>query len=464
MMGAAFRVFAVLFGVASSALAQEPPPPSPDALLADADQETRLTLQQRESLFGDWDGLRPWLRERGVGFELVHTAEWFWNTGGGLAEGDNYRADLSLVAELDTDVAGWWRHGDFFLHLQTQYGDGITEDYVGDFQVLSNIDAEDFAQVSEFWYKHRFLDDRLWIKLGKMDANVDFAYVDYGGEFINSSPGFSPTIPLVTYPDPDWGIIFGIEPVDWFSLNVGVFQGRPDGGRSLGNTLDNLHGPMVHIEPAFHYDISGRSGHLRFGFWWNGDTFERLAPEEESEPADAAALRALVAGVRADGLGPTFLAALTAEATALAVEELRPRFFDDTEDDGTHGYYIAWDQELFKERRDDPDDGQGVGVFLQYGRSDEDVIEAETYLGGGLQWTGAIPGRDADIFGLGVFHADFSDALDFEKGSETVFEFFYRAEITPWFSVKPDLQYIVHPGGRAVSDALAVGIRTELAY
>ncbi|MBW1888858.1 MAG: carbohydrate porin [Deltaproteobacteria bacterium] len=93
----------------------------------------------------------------------------------------------------------------FFLHLQEQHGQGITNEHVGDFQVLSNIDDDDFKQISEFWYKHTLLDDRLWIKLGKMEANADFAFVDNGTEFINSSPGFSPTIPLVTYPNQDWG-------------------------------------------------------------------------------------------------------------------------------------------------------------------------------------------------------------------------------------------------------------------
>lgn len=463
-MGAGRSVGAVVLWL-STAVAAEGPTDPDDTLLGDGERETRLTLTHRESLFGAWGGLRPWLRERGVEFELVHTAEWFWNTGGGLDQGNNYRADLSLIAELDTEAAGWWPNGEFFLHVQGQYGDGITEDFVGDFQVLSNIDDEDFFQLSELWYKHTLLDGRLWLKAGKIEANADFAFVDYGLEFLNSSPGFSPTIPLVTYPDPDWGIVLGIEPVHWFSMNVGVFQGRPDGSRSLGNTLDTLHGPMVQIEPVFHYDIAGRDGHLRLGFWWNGDNFERLGPEDEPERRDPAELRGLANDVRSGGLAPTFLAALADESAALLADELRLRFFgDDSEDDGTAGFYATWDQQLFNERPDDPDDAQGLGIFLQYGRSDEDVIEAETYFGGGLQWTGAIPGRDADIFGLGAFHVNFSDALDLEKDSETAIELFYRAEITPWISVKPDLQYIVHPGGNDVSDAFVVGLRVQLAF
>src|SRR5690606_26197673 len=115
------RLAAVLF-VLSAASAEAQTRPARDGLAANGDG--RLTLRDRESLFGDWGGLRPWLRARGVEFEFVHTGEWFGNTGGGLEEGSDYRGDLSLMVELDTERAGWWRDGEFFLHLQAQYGEG----------------------------------------------------------------------------------------------------------------------------------------------------------------------------------------------------------------------------------------------------------------------------------------------------------------------------------------------------
>jgi len=44
---------------------------------------------------------------------------------------------------------------------------------------------------------------------------------------------------------------------------------------------------------------------------------------------------------------------------------------------------------------------------------------------------------------------------------ETVFEFFYKAELTPRISLQPDLQYIVTPSG-IHRDALAVGVRFQV--
>lgn len=372
----------------------------------------------RDSLLGDWGGMRPFLEERGLTYELIYTAELFRNITGGQKTGGKYRGDISLYLELDTETAGWWDDGTFFMHLQEEHGYGITNGYVGDFQVLSNIDADDYKQISELWYLHRFWDDRLWIKLGKQEANADFAFVDFGGEFLHSSPGFSPTIPLATYPDQDWGVVVGVEPVEWFSMNVGVYQGRPNGGRSISHTLDNLYGPMILVEPAFHYQLGDRPGHFRMGGWWNGDRFDEF---DRNNPV--------------------------------------PGTFGES-----YGWYLTWDQEIWSEESGSEEDEQGIGVFVQYGFAPEDRSEANHYIGGGVQWIGAIPSRDEDILGLGVFHVIFSEEAGFAQDGETACELFYKIQATGWMSLKPELQYIANPGGVGNDDALALGLRCEIVF
>lgn len=44
---------------------------------------------------------------------------------------------------------------------------------------------------------------------------------------------------------------------------------------------------------------------------------------------------------------------------------------------------------------------------------------------------------------------------------ETVFELFYKAQITRWMSLQPDIQHIGSPSG-IHRDALAVGLRFRL--
>jgi porin len=367
----------------------------------------------------EWDP-RSRLEEHGLTFNLVYTAEGFRNIRGGKTTHDarEYRGDVSLFLELDTAAAGFWENGTFFAHIQNQHGNGITDKYVGDFQTLSNMDSDDFTQVSEFWYRHEFMDGVFWAKVGKQESNEDLAGVDYGGEFINSSAGFSPTIPLVTYPDPDWGAVVGYAPLDVFSINAGVYQGRPDGGASIRTTLDNLHGPMVMVEPALHYDVAERDGHFRVGGWWNGDRFDEL-DRNNSDPGTSGR---------------------------------------------SYGWYLTWDQDMWSEKTGEEEGEQGIGVFGQYGWAPEDRSEAVQYFGGGVQWTGAIPARDEDILGLGVFHVELSREAGFAEDDETAIEFFYKLQLCDFCSAKPDIQYIVNPGGTTADHSLAVGVRVEISF
>lgn len=367
-------------------------------------------LSERDHLSGDLGGMWDRLEERGVNLELVYTGEWFRNVTGGIDQGSDYRSDLSLMLELNTEKMGWWKNGDFFVHLQSQWGDNITDNFVGDKQVISNIDADDFSQLSEFWYQHTFLEDRLRVKIGKQEATADFCAPDYGAEFINSSPGFHPTIPIPSFPDQDLGIVVGITPVDWFTLDVGVHQGSPSGDRTVFNSAGDLRGPMVIVQPGFRYNIAGRAGEAHIGGWMHSKMEE----------------------------------------------------FQTGERNDSTGWYMCLDQEIWAENPDDEEDEQGLAAFFQYGWADEDVSEANHYLGGGVQWIGAIPTRDDDVVGLGVFNVEFSDQAGFAEDNETIVELFYKAQVFNWLSFKPDIQYVSNPGGTTNSDALAIGLRFEV--
>jgi hypothetical protein len=183
---------------------------------------------------GDWGGARPQLDERGVILDLSYTGEVFSNLHGGIdTEGaTEYRGNVDLTATLDTERLGLWCGGTIFFYLQNGHGEGITEEHVGDVQTISNLDAHDFTQISEYWVEQSLFGDQLRIVLGKQDANADFGALDYGGDFINSSFGVIPTVPMPTFPDPALGAVAFLEPADWMALGAGMYDGAPDGGSS----------------------------------------------------------------------------------------------------------------------------------------------------------------------------------------------------------------------------------------
>lgn len=424
------------------------------ALGAQAQEEETLNLREKLSL-------RGWEVEASYVFDAT------WNVSGGLDTGNGFRGDLSIGVEVDTETAGWWNNGTFGLTLQAEHGNGVSTEFSGDWQLLSGLDADDFAQVSQFSYRHDFLDGKLWLKGGKLDANEDFATTEYTGGFSTGSAALPPTIPMPTSPDQDLGLVLGFEPNEHFSLLAGVFQGNPDGSRSVGQALHSLRGPMVIIEPQLHYEIKGLPGTLRLGYWWNGEDYARLGQiEEEEEGFDALAARALFRSVAATGFGINYANALASFAAQEAATRITARILneDDGMKDHAQGIYGTWNQLLYKENRDDADDAQGLGVFLQGAWTDGDTQEVDRYFGGGLEWTGAIPGRDEDVIGLGVFHTYFAKAAGYEEDGETIAELYYRAQLRPWLALKPTVQYVVHPGGSSVDNALAFGFGGEISF
>ncbi len=366
---------------------------------------------------GDRRGGRTWLEDRGLTVWLDYYGEVFWNTRGGIRTTDRgeYEGLLDLAVAFSTARAGLWKGGSLFFLFQQKHGHGITDTDVGDFQVLSDMETPNFTQVSELWYRQTFLDDRIWLKIGKQDANEDFAGLVYGVEFINSSAGFSPTIPLGTYPDQDLGVLLGLAPMPLLSVNLGVYQGNPDGRRSLKGAFAGLEGPMLIVEPGLRYSVGEKPGDLGIGGWFNGSETDELDKDSPNETTVSEAW----------------------------------------------GWYLTWSQQFWSREPGGSDGESGIWVFGQYGWAPEDRSEAAHYLGGGVQFAGLIPDRREDAFGVGLFHVRFSGELDLPKSTETVIEFFYKWHLFGFLSLKPDLQYIINPGG-TYSDALAIGVRFGL--
>jgi porin len=366
---------------------------------------------------GDWNGARTRLEDRGLSLGLTYTGELFWNLRGGIqtSDGPVYEGLLDVYVEFSTEAAGLWKGGSLFFLFQNKHGEEISTEYVGAFQLVTDMEAPNFTQISQLWYRQSILDDRVWMKVGKQDANDDFAGLAYGLEFINPSVGFSPTIPLASYPDQDLGVVLGLVPMPLLSVNLGVYGGDPDGSRGLKGAFTGLEGPMVLVEPGLHYEIGGRPGDLGIGGWLNATNTEKLEK-----------------GAQDPGT--------VGEA---------------------YGWYLTWDQQLWSKQPGHGEDEKGIWIFGQYGWAPSDRSAANHYLGAGVQFAGLVPGREEDAFGVGLFHVWFTEELDLPKGTETAIEFFYKVQLLGFLYLKPDLQYIINPGG-VYPDALALGVRFGL--
>jgi porin len=382
-----------------------------------------VTASAEESSAGGTAGLidgrlfgHPFSRDCGISLEPVYYGEVFSNTRGGIStrNATRYEALLDLPLTLDFERMHVPLPGNFFLLAQNTHGRGLTEDFVGDTQVLSNIDSFDnIMQVSEYWWELGLFHDEVTVRLGKQDLNTEFLLMDLAEDFIQSSFGLSPSSAgLPTYPDPSMGAVVLGQLTPSLRLKLGIWDGLADGGGwgFSGNDVILLIGEL---ECKYSLSDGRLPGILDLGIAYNTDGNVSGVPF----PSE-------------------------------------------------WGYYIQLEQLIYRERPCEPDDAQGLGLFASYlprfGNDSVTISTLETIQDSfvaGVVYTGLIGGRDDDVVGAGVAWAGLNQG---GTNQETVIETFYKAQIKPWMSVQPDIQYIASPSG-IYRDALVVGMRFQLA-
>ncbi len=382
----------------------EEPEPS---LLDDADEPPELDD------VGGFSFLEALSKEDGgITVAPVYYGEVFTNARGGISTRDatQYQGLLDLPLLLDFEKLKLPVGGKFFLLAQNTSGRGLTDDFVGDTLVVSNIDSfRNIMQVGEYWWELGILDDDIIIRLGKQDLNTEFLFIDTASDFIQSTFGLSPSTAFPTYPDQSMGAVALLQLNDQFRLKAGVWDAFSSGGNWGFSNNDSV---MVITELEYNYAL-----------------------------ADGRLPGIVTVGAAYEGAGPV----------------------DGVEISAVHEYIFQWEQVVYAEEHADGS-RQGLAVFAGYYPRFPGERVTDTSIGdsvvAGLVYTGLIPQRDQDVMGFGVAWAELFQG---GTGQEAVFEWFYKARVTSRLTFQPDLQYILSPSG-IHPDALVVGARFEMSF
>ena len=171
--------------------------------------------------------------ESAVSIEPTYVGEVFTNTRGGISTNNStqYQGLINLAITFDMDALCAPLPGRFFLLAQNTHGRGLTEDFVGDTQVISNIDSfNNIAQVSEYWWEVGLLDGVLIFRLGKQDLNTEFLVMDLAGDFLNASFGISPSTGFSSYPNPSMAAVGLVQCAPDLKLKIGIWDALSSGG------------------------------------------------------------------------------------------------------------------------------------------------------------------------------------------------------------------------------------------
>ena len=435
-----------------------------NSLPAEADETSATNapkiIWERDTLTGDWGGLRGKLSDKGFDLGLNYTGEFLANTRGGLERAGFYQQLLKTLLDFDLEkMAGW--HGARFhassLWLWgTRNGDiaGLTGSAFSD---PSNISGYDTYRLYELWLEQGFLDGKFSVRGGQIALDEEFICSDYACVFINGAHGWpvfmSATIPDggEAYPVAGTGARLDFKPSEKWELLAAVVDGdvreqATDNKYGTHFGFDAHDGVLSIVEMIYRLNQkpgdTGLPGTYKLGGWYHSARFDDLRFDTKGVSLHSPASNGTPASHTGDG-----------------------------------GVYFNIDQMLWRKHTGSD---EGMAAYVRFAPwLPDDRNPLDFYAAGGLSFKGPLPGRGADIFAIGASYARVSDSRrvaqadanffgatsaplpDYELGVEAT----YQIALAPWWKLQPDFQYISHPGGSgAIADAVVVGVRTQISF
>ncbi len=362
-----------------------------------------------------------------IDIAVTYVADVLTNTRGGLKTGTAYLDDIRISATVDMDRALGLEGGTLLVSGRRFNSSDFNGRLGGEFQKISNIDTEPGTRLYEAWYQHAFAADRLTLKGGLYDLNSEFDVNTVGIVFLNSSHGIGTDFGQTGQNGPS---IFPVTSlagrIAWqdpsgLTLKAAVLDGIPGDPAFPNRTaikLANGDGALITAEIGYAWE----GGQVYLGGWNYTARFDDLI------------------------------------ATTPTGDALRRG--------GNRGGYGLLSSQLLQS-----DDGPTVEGFVRVGVAQPSINTVARYIGVGLTATGLIRSRRDDVAGISVASAHSGKPFQ-RAGSnagmpvtthETIIEATYRANLTPWLSLQPDLQYVIHPGfDPTLKNSVIVGLRFEI--
>jgi porin len=386
-------------------------------------------------LLGNMAGLRTVLGDYGITLGLNDSENLLGNLSGGVKQGATMQGVTTGIIDVDTAKAFGLRGGTFHISALQLHGQPLSGPYLDNLQGANGNEGEDATRLWELWYDQQFGAD-FDIKIGQQSIDNEFMGSSYSALFVNTMAGW-PLVPSddlygggPAYPLSSLGVRVEAEPTDNTTILAGVFDDNPGGGAfdddaqflDRNGALFNLNtGALFIAELQYVTKINGLDGSYKIGGWYDTGLF----PDQE---------------YGTDGLS---LANPASNG-------------DPVMHHGNYSLYGVVDQTVWKSGGP-----QSVNVFARIMGAPDDQNLIDFSLNTGVTMTAPLPGRDNDQAGIDIGIGNVSSRasnLDRDiavfsgspypiRGTETLIELTYQAQLTHWMIVQPDLQYVFNPGG-----------------
>ncbi|WKE65205.1 carbohydrate porin [Gallaecimonas kandeliae] len=379
-------------------------------------------------LFGDWGGSRAALHDRGIDLNLGYTFEGAANLSGGQRHSQSHADQTVLGARFDLGKL-WGLDGGLF-HFTLANRGGEAENLnakAGIGELMESMEVYGrgrVTRIAEFYYEQRL--GEFDLKLGRMNIGAEFG--DFECEFTylgfcGSQPGnFNGT--LYNWPISQWAAVARYQLAPDWSLKGGIYQMNPswleNAQRLNFGNPKGTQGYSLPLELAWTPSLKGLPGSYKLGYWHDSVGGADLFEDQNGQPL------------------------------ALSGEQGRRHGSKD-------GAYFVFDQQITAAGGDK---SRGLSLFAMGTVNDRDITTVDRSLAFGLNYQGPFAARPQDKWGLAAKYLHVSRRLaDSQRlqgapvqGEEMVLASYYKFQLTPYLVLRPEIQYLRHPGGLDEND------------
>ena len=402
-------------------------------------------------------------------FAATYIGEVLGNISGGLKQGATYEGRLNVAVDADLKKLAGLDQLTFHANMFQIHGEGLSRDNLQNFFVVSGIEALSTTRLYEAYFEKKWGNNVVSLKAGQLAADSEFFNTKYTDVLINASMGW-PAITSVDLPSGGpspplaaLGARLLVNVGDNLSVLGGVFDGNQAGPGPDDPQQRDRYGvnfrvndpPLVLAQIQYSWNSKkgnpNLAGNFKLGGWRNLTSFSDLR-------------------FASNGVS---LASPASSGTPAMLS-------------GQYGAWAVFEQQLYRVPKSDD---RGIGVFWRLSSSPTDSSLIDLYADAGVEFIGLSEARPADKFGIAAGYAHVSrraQALDTDfrglmglswpqRSFEGLFTAVYQYELREGWTMQPNVQYILHPGGgatdplganpgRLLRNAMVLGMRTTFKF
>jgi len=408
---------------------------------------------------GDWGGLRSELLEKGIDIQAGYTGEAAANLHGGYSNNHTtrYADQFTLGTAIDLQKLAGWNDTQFMVQLTNRNGSSLNDKNISDpragsFSYIQEVyGTGSVTRLSELWLSKGFFDSALNVKVGRFSFGDEFGVEDCLFQNLAFCGPQTGNWVDVTYNSPlsTWAARIKYKFNDQVYAQIGAYNINPnyaDNNNALKLRTSGTEGTLVPVEVVWTPTVNELPGEYHVGYYYSSANADDLYKDSNNH-----------------------VAALTGE--------------DYRSDTSRHGWWVTGKQQLTTL---DGDAARGLTVYADVAAYDEATTAIANYQKVALVLKGPFASRPDDSIGFAVARLESSkqslrnakatnvasgiteyDDPDYlpEQRTEYNYELNYGFQLTQWLNVRPNLQYIVHPGGvNEVQNAFVAGLQVQSVF